>query len=656
MEKEGSLDIFGGNCGFCDGFYAWTQAADSGEKIGLQTLAAFGSNATGEINSYVFSRSPEGWGYAAVTPANSGVKQYMMNVFNPDWSKVGSMTWEGTGFGPATHLGSPQGLEFGNVGGPYTEIGPTIAATSSERLGWAETTSQIVGASRDFSHVVFESMDHSLAPAAAGEVEAGAALYEYNGGEVKLVNVETDGTLTSPCGAKLGFYPTQGFDRNAVSADGSKVFFTSPDFFAQQQSEYTGSPLDPSCFSEGEPTANAPQLYMRVGGAETVEVSAPEPGVEPENTYRVFYVGAAEDGSRVFFLTQTELTADDAGIHTLELYEYNTATGTLTRISRGDSGTAAGKVSWIVTSDDGSTVYFAAGGQLAPGAPDLSGTSEENLYRYDTATGETTYITTVGQDWHTLAPDGSVANDTTTNWYVTPDGRFLILFSRNDLTGQNTSERGELYRYDREDESLTCVSCLSDPAAASGDAEFTAVSSNQNEVGSAIRPSRPISEDGSRVFFDTPDALVPQDTNGKRDVYEWHEGTVSLISSGKDGTNSYFLDSSADGRDVFIGTHGQLALTDTDASGDLYDVRVGGGFPFVAEEECAGESCQGSTGGQPGEASPGTGNFVGTGNVREGSKHCPRGTRRVRRHGRVRCVRRHHRHHRRAGSSRRAAK
>jgi hypothetical protein len=47
------------------------------------------------------------------------------------------------------------------------------------------------------------------------------------------------------------------------------------------------------------------------------------------------------------------------------------------------------------------------------------------------------------------------------------------------------------------------------------------------------------------VFFDSPDALVPEDTNGKEDVYEWepyrkhdvyeyHDGNVYLISDGKD--------------------------------------------------------------------------------------------------------------------------
>ena len=60
------------------------------------------------------------------------------------------------------------------------------------------------------------------------------------------------------------------------------------------------------------------------------------------------------------------MTADDAGIHDLELYEYNTETGGLTRISAGESGhgTAGVAVVYAVAAQDGA-VYFTANGVLA---------------------------------------------------------------------------------------------------------------------------------------------------------------------------------------------------------------------------------------------------------------------------------------------------
>ena len=97
-----------------------------------------------------------------------------------------------------------------------------------------------------------------------------------------------------------------------------------------------------------------------------------------------------------------------------------------------------------------------------------------------------------------------------------------------------------------------------------------------------------ISEDGSRVFFDTPDPLVPQDVNtgpftkapqGEyvehgRDVYEWENGSIFLISTGTSGEDSYVGDNSASGNDVFFSTNQGLAPGDTDGGYDVYDARV----------------------------------------------------------------------------------
>ena len=72
--------------------------------------------------------------------------------------------------------------------------------------------------------------------------------------------------------------------------------------------------------------------------------------------------------------------------------------------------------------------------------------------------------------------------------------------------------------------------------------------------------NRAISDDGRRVFFNTADALVPGDANGRSDVYEYDvpTGTVHLISSGRDPSDSYFMDASANGNDVFFLTRQQL--------------------------------------------------------------------------------------------------
>ena len=94
----------------------------------------------------------------------------------------------------------------------------------------------------------------------------------------------------------------------------------------------------------------------------------------------------------------------------------------------------------------------------------------------------------------------------------------------------------------------------------------------------------PVSADGSKVFFETPDSLVPADSNGLIDTYEWSGGAPHLISSGAGDSNSIFVDASPSGNDVYFSTRDRLLRLDRDENSDVYDARVGGGFPLPAPE------------------------------------------------------------------------
>ena len=222
-------------------------------------------------------------------------------------------------------------------------------------------------------------------------------------------------------------------------------------------------------------------------------------------------------------------------------------------------------------SADGSAVYFTAFAPLAPGAsPDKeepNGQSPVNLYRYDTTTQTTTYVAQVDTlDYPTRPGDAScggafgigVALCSAANWYSTPNGRFLLFQSSLPVAGYNTSlgcpvalpksqhsadgHCDELYRYDSEaaergEPSLLCVSCNPSGVPPAGNAQFT----RSAPGGVASAPVRAMSENGAYVFFDTPDRLVSTAENHTLDVYEWHEGQISLIGSPNDPFPTYFL-------------------------------------------------------------------------------------------------------------------
>jgi hypothetical protein len=135
------------------------------------------------------------------------------------------------------------------------------------------------------------------------------------------------------------------------------------------------------------------------------------------------------------------------------------------------------------------------------------------------------------------------------------------------------------------------------------------------------------------VSLPAADALVPQDSNGTEDVYQYEppglggcteqsptfgaasRGCVNLISSGTSGEESAFLDASESGNDVFFLTSAQLAHRDVDTAIDVYDARVGGGEPEPPPPpSCEGDACQTPVQ-APNDPTPGSLTFSGPGNL-----------------------------------------
>jgi hypothetical protein len=530
------------------------------------------------------------------------------------------------------------------------------------------------GASTDFSHVIFESFQSltpEVPPCTPGPAGVGCSphLYEAVNGVTRLVGILPDDACGSPPCVAAGSVAGQGASVNnhytphTISADGRRIVFTDTS---------TG------------------HLYLRTDGTSTVQLDASENQNDPHPdpaSYSSTYWDASADCSRAFFTSSARLTSDAPNNGATHVYMYSVGPDGsghhLTRLDIDSEPHDGGDADGVVgVSGDAHYVYFISGGQLVNGKPLLR--ADRGLYVWHDESG-IPRLDYIGR----FANPSDVTLNLLTNWQaqpsvaeVTPDGRHL-LFGATDgrgLTGYDQTSAcddakfdldringcTQLYVYSAgqgdQPGTLQCATC--DPSGAPATSDAVAIIRKEGTVSlPTSHAAHALSDDGRFVFFHTSDALVPEDVNGKVDAYEYDttDGSVHLLSSGADPSDSYFLDASANGRDVFIATRERLVGWDHDVLRDLYDVRVDGGVPDPppAPLPCNGDACQGAQSTAPAgpgiaNATPGSlGNAsVPTARHRHRRLVCRHGFVKKRVRHRVRCVRRRHRarHARRASA------
>lgn len=446
----------------------------------------------------------------------------------------------------------------------------------------------LAGVSHDLHHVLVESPYSLTAP---GKTETpGLGLYEWTAGTLTFVAEDNQHGVES------------------VSDDGSRVVF--------------------------RPNAVNALLLRDVPLGDTVRLDVPEPDClakatcgegdeDPE------FQSATGDGSKVFFTDTRRLTADAGAAKTHDLYECDLVVEAGAPHCQLHDLTPPGAAKEdaqirghiLGTSSDGSWVYFAANGNLEGGVSHgtcgssgpVSTGGRCNLYvRHD---GLTKLITTLRSDdqsdWEVLTKHAA---------RVSPSGEWLAFMSDASLTGYDNRDvvssqpDEEVYLYHATTATLVCASC--DPTGArpagveyeqiAADAEHTGLAGGNSvwesqqwiaanvpawtpyDQDHASYQSRYLSDSG-RLFFNSSDALVPQDVNHTEDVYEYEQpgmggcttasrtfhsrsqGCVGLISSGEGAGESGFVDASETGGDVFFLTSSQLSKTDVDTAIDVYD-------------------------------------------------------------------------------------
>jgi hypothetical protein len=649
------------------------QASEAGDAVTYVTNAPIVANPAGNPSptsaTQVLSRRVAGgWSSEDIaTPhdaATGADRTEEYRFFSNDLSQAIVEPLGATPLSPAATEKTPYVREGGD--GVYVPLvtannvppGRKFSGSEANERGAEEEDVHVRTVTPDFSHMILLSK-FALTEDAIDTTPNGLPnLYEWSAGKLQLVNVLPGlkpGESGKPsAGGVLGAGNTNIV--HALSNDGSRVFWSTA-------------------------SAEDGPLYMRdtVSG-KTLQVDAPAPGVAPPPANKARFQIASADGSKVFFTDEQPLTPDStltptalgnsSDLHDLYVCQIVEEAGEpkcdLRDLSVDPNPGEEANVQKVLVgaSEDGSVVYFVATGALASGAQP----GKDNLY-VESETGSTWSTRLVAVlspedelDWE---PEEQAHDPFRLASRVSPNGRYLAFMSDLSLTHYDNRDANsgqpdeEAFLYDEATGHLVCASC--NPTGARPNGIFysgqhvlldysgawanrwiaaTIPSYEQVATGSGRGPiyqTRSLTDAG-RLFFNSTDALVAQDTNGKADVYEYEPtgdgsctratGCVALISSGTSSEESAFLDASGigpggeEGEDVFFLTASRLTSQDADTTYDVYDAHeCSAALPCatasVSPPPCtSGDSCKAAPSPQPAIfGAPSSATFSGAGNV-----------------------------------------
>jgi hypothetical protein len=440
-------------------------------------------------------------------------------------------------------------------------------------------------------------------------------------------------TLTCNTGSWLGS-PTFTYQwyRNGVALSGNGA---DTETYTVQEADLS-TPAVFQCSITGT-NAGGASVRFSASQATSPEPSSPSAPVATAATYFpdvATPAGVTEDGSTVLYVQEGNIFSVDA------------ATGDKTLL------VDAGDAQVVNVSDDLSHIFFVSRRQLDGGKGTLG---QPNVYVWSAA-GGTQFITTVLESelytptgggktelqrfalW-TASPSenltqpavlagrwseqGGRATRPITN-RVTPDGSVFAFETKAQVGTYNNNGKPEVYRYEVATDSLTCVSCDPSGNPPNHGAQLVLLGDEANEVmhNSIIEN---LSEDGKTLFFETRDGLLNSDFDGKKDVYEWHNGTLSLIGNGNSVGDEEIVGATSDASTVFIRSRDPLVegLPDPGTPA-IFAARVDGGFPpaeSAVTEPCVADACQGAPSAVPTTPGAASAELHGQGNVETG-KDC----------------------------------
>jgi hypothetical protein len=618
-----------------------------------------GAQGRAVFNEYVARRTAAGWETDALVPpaeiapfTNLGAPVDLSATLQSSLA----LTALGPNAGAAESLGVTEEFLLHDTSLSPTAANFTVAGQPLETVDKREFPVRYLGASADLSHILF-GIKGGLGALLPGVNNSSFDLYELaveKSPSLRLVAVDDKGEqIDSSCPIILG-NENIGKVFGAISDGGEEIFFEGNAKEESKKCDATvqggASPDNPAILYArlgGKRTLEISKPLPSQCAAKALCDSASQARAEFES--------ASEDGTRVYFKTAQPLVTEDTD-EASDLYMATIAcpgggiscepsareVSTLTQVSHDPHGEPADVQGVLSVSADGSHVYFVASGVLSDG-PNAEGLAPargaDNLYVYDTnsagapvfvadlcsgpeASGEVKDVRCPPTLEEAVEVEGVNQGGNDTRLWLSEvqagveaqtagAGRFLLFSSFGRLLPSDTDAAKDVYRYDAVAGTLERVSVGEGGHDANGNADVNAqLRSSTGIAGSTSGDtvyqhygldSRAISEDGTRVVFSTAEPLSPDAINGLEDIYEWHkepnwsEATVSLVSTGRSILPENVAVMSASGMDLMLDTVDRLLPQDTDEQVDVYDERLGGGFPssLVPPEPCSGDACQG---------------------------------------------------------------
>jgi hypothetical protein len=409
------------------------------------------------------------------------------------------------------------------------------------------------GNSADGNLVWFETIE----PLVPEDVDFNTDVYQYSlaGQGVSILSAGPPSECGEDCPAEF----------QGAAPDGSTVYFSTRENLIESDQD------------------DERDIYASQSGALSHVTTGPDGGNGP--SFPQF--SDALGGATAFFITSESLVASDSDDRN-DVYRWSD--GTTTQVSTGPNSSTFNGAEYLGASQDGSRVFFRTGDQIDPADTDFG----EDVYQRQgsTSTLISTGPTTSGNDGATfggVSSDGLDVIFHTSDSLVAGDGdAFGDVYRRRGAvtTLLSTGAPNDFVNFGAMSSNASHVFFETAAQLDAADVDASQDVYDWTEGGIALASLGPdggndehhawvnvASTSGNTVLFDTSESLVAADSDGNQDTYVRRDGATKLATTGPTDPHAGAFPEcclvSSEGNFVIFTHESPVTEEDSDAEGDL---------------------------------------------------------------------------------------